>query len=226
VLLYLVPRVNDVPGEAPPSEGRRARNAKATRRRILAAAHELFIRDGYSATTVQQIADAADVAWQTVYAVFRTKPAILSALFDVTVVGDDEPVPMLDRPFIKQIAAATDPRDKARIFAAHIRETGSRTAGVVSVLEAAATSDRDIADLWQTLQDQRRYGMGMAVRAFRSEAVLRADVTDERALAVLWFLTGPWPYRALVTESGLSDDDFQRWLEETLFDQLFSTRTG
>src|SRR5215467_315335 len=174
VLLYLVPRVNDVPGEAPPSEGRRARNAKATRRRILAAAHELFIRDGYSATTVQQIADAADVAWQTVYAVFRTKPAILSALFDVTVVGDDEPVPMLDRPFIKQIAAATDPRDKARIFAAHIRETGSRTAGVVSVLEAAATSDRDIADLWQTLQDQRRYGMGMAVRAFRSEAVLRA----------------------------------------------------
>ena len=91
----------------PAPEGRRQKRARQTRRSILAAAHELFVRQGYARTTIQQIADQADVAWQTVYAVFGGKPAILSAVFDVAVAGDDEPVPVPERPFVRAIAVRT-----------------------------------------------------------------------------------------------------------------------
>src|ERR1700746_603666 len=112
--------------KTPAPEGRRQRRARQTRRSILAAAHELFVRQGYTGTTIRQIADQADVAWQTVYAVFGGKPAILSAVFDVDVAGDDEPVPVPERPFVQAISDAGDPRDKARIFARHLRDTGAR----------------------------------------------------------------------------------------------------
>ena len=62
---------------------RRAQKALATRRRVLDAAETLFIRDGYATTTMAVIAEQADVAVQTVYAVFGTKRAVLSELFAV-----------------------------------------------------------------------------------------------------------------------------------------------
>ena len=58
--------------------GRRQRKAQATRRRVLDAAETLFIRDGYATTTMAAIAGEADVAVQTVYAVFGTKRALLT----------------------------------------------------------------------------------------------------------------------------------------------------
>lgn len=55
----------------------------------------------------------------------------------MTVAGDDQPIPMAQRPFVAEIAAQADSRAKARIFAAHLRETAARTADVRSVIESA-----------------------------------------------------------------------------------------
>lgn len=196
--------------------GRREQRTRETRRRIVAAAHELFVERGYAATTVQQIADRADVAWQTVYSVFGSKPAILSAVFDVAVAGDDEPVPLPERPFVRAIGAAQKPSEKARIFAEHLRAAGARTAGVLSVIEAAAAVDADIAALWEKVQGQRFAGMTQAVGQFAAAGVLRPDRTPETAADVLWLLTGPWAYRALVTDRGWKPEEYERWLADTL----------
>jgi AcrR family transcriptional regulator len=196
--------------------GRREQRTLQTRRRILAAAHDLFVEHGYAGTTVQQIADRADVAWQTVYSVFGSKPAILSAVFDVAVAGDDEPIPVPQRPFVRAIAEAPAPSEKVRIFAEHLREAGERTAGVLSVIEAAAGGDADIAALWDKVQGQRFSGMSQAVAGFAASGVLRPDRTPAEAADVLWLLTGPWAYRALVTDRGWALDDYERWLADTL----------
>lgn len=196
--------------------GRREQRARQTRRRILAAAHELFVEHGYAGTTVQQIADRADVAWQTVYSVFGTKPAILSAVFDVAVAGDDEPIPVPQRPFVRAIADAPAPSEKARIFAGHLRAAGERTAAVLSVIEAAAAVDADIAALWEKLQGQRFSGMSQAVANFAASGVLRPDRTQAQAADVLWLLTGPWAYRALVTDRNWKLDEYERWMADTL----------
>ena len=214
MLLCLVPEVK------PAAETRRARSARLTRRRILDAAHTLFVEQGYAATTIQQIAERADVAWQTVYSVFGNKPAVLSAVFDVTVVGDDEPVPMMQRPFVREIDEEPDPRAKMRIFARHLRATGERTSGILSVIESAAGTDPEIAQVWRTLQDQRRYGMGAAARAFEAAGILRGGLDVEQAADLLWFFSGPWAFRALVAGRGWSPADFEAWVAETLATQL------
>jgi len=213
--------VTDVKVVAP--EGRRQARARQTRRRIVDAAHDLFVRQGYAVTTIQQIAGQADVAWQTVYAVFGTKAAILSAVFDVAVAGDDEPVPVAGRPFVQAIKDATDPKEKARIFARHLRETAVRTAGVLSVIESAASTDPEIAGLWHKLQDQGLRGMTLAASSFHDQAALRPGLSVARAADVLWLFTGPWAYRVLVAGRGWSLDEYETWLAGTVYAQLMDT---
>ena len=62
---------------------RRAEQARATRRRIIDQAARLFTEQGYAATTLDQIAAAADVAVQTVYFHFRNKATVLKEVVDV-----------------------------------------------------------------------------------------------------------------------------------------------
>ncbi len=64
----------------PPS--RRERRKAATRRAILDAGDRLFAERGYAKTTMEDIAQAADVAIRTIYLHFDSKPAILLAQFD------------------------------------------------------------------------------------------------------------------------------------------------
>jgi TetR/AcrR family transcriptional regulator, regulator of autoinduction and epiphytic fitness len=210
--------------KAPAPEGRRQKRARQTRRSILAAAHELFVRQGYARTTIRQIADRADVAWQTVYAVFGGKSAILSAVFDVAAAGDDEPVPVPERPFVQAISDAGDPRDKARIFARHLRDTGARIAPVLAVVESAASTDPEIAGLWRKLQDQLLRGMTMAANGFHQQGALRPGLSVARAADILWFYAGPWAYRGLVTGRGWTLDEYEAWIGDTLYTQLMDPR--
>jgi TetR/AcrR family transcriptional regulator of autoinduction and epiphytic fitness len=214
VLLYGVTDVK------PP--GRRQRKAIETRRRIRTAAQHLFVEHGYTATTVQQIAAEADVAVQTVYAVFGTKAALLSEVFDITVAGDDEPTPVAQRHFVQEIAAASDARDKARILAAHFRQATSRSADVQSVIEAAAATDAEMAALWKTLLAQLLTGMTMAATALHAQGAVRPDLTIAQAADRLWWYGGPWAYRGLVKIRGWDLDEYEAWLADSLYSQVMA----
>src|SRR6266481_4263132 len=87
---------------------RRASQARATRRRIIDQAGDLFLRQGYAATTLDEIASAAGVAVQTVYFHFGNKATVLKHVVDMLAVGDEEPVPMLGRPWVQQMREEPD----------------------------------------------------------------------------------------------------------------------
>ncbi|MHB1140032.1 MAG: TetR family transcriptional regulator [Microthrixaceae bacterium] len=72
----------DVPDEGAAAPSRRERKAASTRRAIVRSARELFEEHGYSETTVDQIAEHADVAPRTFFRYFATKEALLFADFD------------------------------------------------------------------------------------------------------------------------------------------------
>jgi hypothetical protein len=74
------------------SEGRREA-ARRNRAAVLAACRELLFQDGYHATTVRAVAERAGVSAETVYKSFGGKPGMVKALWDITLAGDDEPVP-------------------------------------------------------------------------------------------------------------------------------------
>lgn len=73
--------------EGAASEGRWARRKEVTRAAIVAAAMRLFDEQGFHATTVQQIADAAQVSERTFFRYFESKEDLLLTDF-VTVLGE------------------------------------------------------------------------------------------------------------------------------------------
>jgi AcrR family transcriptional regulator len=59
-----------------PSEGRMERKKKESRQKIIEVAMDLFQHQGFDNTTMEQIAEAADIARKTLYNYFPVKEAI------------------------------------------------------------------------------------------------------------------------------------------------------
>jgi AcrR family transcriptional regulator len=196
--------------------GRRQRNAQATRRRVLAAAETLFVRDGYAATTIAAIAEEADVAVQTVYAVFVSKRAILTELIAARVVGDDEPAALRDRPDWRAAETAADPEHQLGLLAAIAASIGARMSAVYSVMAAAAGADSEIADTYERQQQARHSDQGRIARSLAGKGALRGGLSEARATDIMWLLASPPSYRALVVDRGWSEAEFQDWLTEAL----------
>lgn len=68
------------PGPTVGSLERRARERADTRQRILDAAREMFVRQGYEATTMRAIADRIEYTPTAIYHHFRNKEALLAEL--------------------------------------------------------------------------------------------------------------------------------------------------
>lgn len=70
---------------------RRAEQARQTRREIIAAAHRLLVEQGYTAATISAVAQEAGVALQTIYTAVGNKRALLRAVIESAIAGDDPP---------------------------------------------------------------------------------------------------------------------------------------
>lgn len=195
---------------------RRERKALATRRRALDAAEVLFIRDGYAATTVTAIADAADVAVQTVYAVFGTKRAILTELLQVRVVGDDERIPLREREDWQAIERENDPRQQLARLASLATRIGSRIAALYEVMAAAAASDSEIAEMYQRQQQARYNDQRNLAQSLSRKSALRAGLSEAHATDIIWILANPRTYHTLVSERRWATDEYERWLAHVL----------
>ena len=115
---------------------------------MLDAAETLFTRNGYAATTVTAIADEADMAVQTVYAVFGTKRAILAELVDTRVVGGDPAGSLPDREDWQAMERESEPHRQIELFASIATRIARRSAAINEVMAAAAGADPEIAALY------------------------------------------------------------------------------
>jgi TetR/AcrR family transcriptional regulator, regulator of autoinduction and epiphytic fitness len=181
---------------------RRREQARATRREILDAAGRLFVGSGYAATTLTAVAAEAGVSVQTVYATFTSKRQLLSDLVDTTIAGDDEEVSLPERPFVAEIRALPDARDKLARYATHLAEVHAREADVMIALAGAATADEDAAAIWRKNRDDRRAGMVLFAADLAATGAVRPDVTAEQVADVLWLAMDFRAYDWLVRERG------------------------
>src|SRR5258708_33227705 len=101
----------------PYNSERRREAADRNRAAVVAACRELLFQDGYHVTTVRAVAERAGVSVETVYKTFGGKPGMVKALWDTTLAGDDEPVPMADRPQTREILRTGDAVAKLRLYA-------------------------------------------------------------------------------------------------------------
>jgi AcrR family transcriptional regulator len=200
----------------PYNSSRRKEGALQTRRQIVEAARDLFITRGYAGATLEAIAVQAGVAVETVYAAFGSKRAILSALIDMSVVGDEQPVPLLEREGPQAVAHETDQRRQVAMFAAGIAEIMQRMAPLFELMRAAAKTEPDIAELENSILDSRLEGMMFFVHALLQNGPLRDGLTSEAAAETVWALTSGEVFTLLTGTRGWSEAAYTRWLTETL----------
>ena len=198
------------------SPGRR-RQAEITRRRLVASARELFVRQGYAATTIDSIASDADVAVQTFYATFGSKRAVLLAILDE--IEREADLPGL-RAAIQE--AAANPHRQLRHIVDFNARLFPRTADVLEVVRSAGRADADLVSLWREGEGRRRAAQAPIVRGWARSGALRPALRGKDAADILWALTGPDTYRLFVTESGWSVSRYRKWLFSTLEQLLFN----
>src|SRR5215471_3100406 len=190
----------------------RREQAAATRTRIVAAAAELFATQGYSQTSIEQIAARAGVARPSVYTAFTGKPALLKQALDLQLAGDDAPVPVRDRPWFQELLHQRDPRRLLELEARNDRMINERVAPLQEALRNAAATDDDIAKLYTTVKQQRHIGARVVAEALAALGPLRDDLDLDAATDVLWLLRDPALYTALVGDRGWPAERYQAWL--------------
>ena len=201
---------------------RRQEQARQTRHAVLAAAGRLFTDAGYGATTLQQVADEAGVAVQTVYSTFGNKPALLEELLDTSIAGDDTPVAVNDRDWMHDVFQHPDPARRLDAYAAAVTGIHERAGDMFSVLRAAATTDPALVPLAATTEQRRRAGAASVVNGLETLGALRDDLTVDEAVDVLWTLNSSEIHQRLVRESGWSPDRFRAWLATTFRSALLA----
>jgi AcrR family transcriptional regulator len=200
----------------------RAAKSRLTRSRILDAAGELFVRNGYGATSLQDIADRARVAVQTIYYGFGNKQTVLKLVVDRTIAGDDEPVATLDRPWFRQALETGSAEAHLKEHLEGTRAVLERVAPIMKMVGAAAATDPGIAELWPNERDPRLTVQTAAAESLLAKPGARRDVTVEHAADVLFGLLSPEVYLLFVSERGWTPQQWQAWTHDTLRPQLCS----
>ena len=208
-------------GQPAARPGRRGQaRTRLARAAVIDAARALFLERGYGATTIEAISTRSDVPPATVYRLFSSKRGILKALLDVSIVGDDEAVPLADRPPVRALLADPDPRNQLAGFVAVAADVNSRTAPIYRILTSAASAGPDAAALVEELSRQRQAGQGRRARSLARAGALRPGVRERDAADIVHALMSPEVYGLLVLDRGWPPQRYEGWLTDTLADQL------
>ena len=184
------------------------------------AAAALFAGRGYGGTTIDAVAQAAGVSRKTVFTSVGGKVELIKLAYDFAVAGDDEPVPMPERPVIRALAAEEDPARMLAAYAALVADIGARIAPVYAALQGAAQTDSEARALFDGLQQQRLMAMREPARMLGERGALRQGMSADMAADILWMHNDPSVYDKLVRQRGWPVAQFRDWLAAALQAQL------
>jgi AcrR family transcriptional regulator len=190
---------------------RRLAQVRATRLRVIESAKRLFIESGYPATTIEAVADAADVSLPTLYRLFGSKRALLAAVLDASFGGDDEPIAFGDRPAVRAARAEADPVKMVEAFGRVLTELMERTSAILHVLATAAQVDPEAADLLAEIRRQRHTGQSRIVGALAERDALDPDLDPAQAADMVYAYMSPDVHRILTIERGWTSQDYELW---------------
>src|SRR4051794_24661877 len=198
----------------------RAAQAQQTRRSIVAAATRLFAEEGYGATTIDAVAEAAGGSRKTVFTAVGGKLDLLKLALDWAVAGDDEAIALADRAAMRRLMDQHDPRVLLDGFAGSVVEIGTRVAPLFGALEVAAGMDPAARELVEESQRWRLDDAREVVRRLRDMKALTPDVTHQEAVDLVWLAMDPGLFHRLVRVRRWPASRFKEWLGATLCRQL------
>jgi AcrR family transcriptional regulator len=205
---------------------RRTERAEATRRRVVEAANRLFVERGYRATTIESIADAADVSVETVYKRFGNKAGLLKAAREVAVAGAPEPQAFFTFPSVpidEAIGAARGQEAQLQTLAELSSRRLERLAPFHRMLRNAGTGDPELAEFVAKDHANRRESQRANIRFIADGTPLRVDV--EEAADTYSALANPDVFLLLIDQFGWTAQRYRQWLAETVTRLLLRDRS-
>jgi AcrR family transcriptional regulator len=190
---------------------RRRASAEERRGRILQAARKLFGHYGYGATSIERIAEEAGVAVPTVYAIYRSKRALLLALLDEADARADVAGLLRDLN-----ATAGDPRKQLRRLVSFTCRFYAQAGDIIDIARGAGSMNEDLLALWQEGEERRLRGEQPLADAWDRAGALRKGINAKEALDILWAMTGADHYRLFVADRKWSVARYEAWLENAL----------
>jgi AcrR family transcriptional regulator len=205
----------------------RQEQARRTRARVVAAARELLVQQGYEATTLARVAHTAGVSVPTIQKSFGTKAALIKAVYDVTLAGDDSPVPMAARPAFARLEAETDPHETLRLYAEIAGELWGRL-GVLypAILSGAMSGAPDLVLLRRAITEESRIGARDIVEQLARQGGLTPGLGVDEGADLLWWLIQPEQYVVMVVHAGWPLERFVAWFRENAQRLLLGSVAG
>jgi len=194
----------------------RNQRAARTRRAIIAAATEEFRSSGYHGATMSAIAERAGVAVQTVYFVFHTKPALLTAAIDSAVMGEVDPVPPEQTLWWQEGITTLDGPRAIELFITNVSEINMRAATLDRVALAASTTDPELVDLIEYHESLRTQRFRGYIDALAARGLLRDGSDPAEATDVLLTLAGADVFLNLTEERGWTVKRYVAWTTDAL----------
>jgi hypothetical protein len=147
---------------------------------------------------------------------FGTKGRLLKAAIDVAVVGDDEPVPVLDRSWTEAAVQADTSEEFLAIVASVLGPAQQRSAGLVLAVFEAAVSDSELAELARQMTAQRATTAGWIVERLIRKAPLRDGCSSREAVDTVWILMDPAVFDRLTRQRDWTLQQYQRWFASSV----------
>ena len=195
----------------------RSDQADLTKQRIAEAAAELFVHEGYAATTISGVAERAGVSAQTVYNAFGTKAVLLKTAYDITLAGDAQPIPLAQREDVRALYEEPDALLLLRGYARLGRKLLDRVGPLMLQVTAGAwAGDPDLIAHRETTDRERLRGTAMVAQRLDALDALAPTVSVESARDRIWTLNSVEVWHLLTGTLGWSGDDYQEWIGEAM----------
>ena len=188
---------------------------RQTEERIIAAATELFLADGYVATTLEAVARRAQVGARTVYVRFGTKAALFKRVVDVAIVGDTLPIDVLGRDWAQAAVTAPTAAERIAAGAAIGRQIMERTGALFAVAQQAAAVEPLIAGLWQQGREQSRHAQAVFWTRMAEDGLLDPRVDLAWVIDTASIFGSAETYLLITRLLGWDLDEYENWLVTT-----------
>lgn len=190
--------------------------AEATRLRILRAAQDEFTEKGYHGATMASIAARAGVATQTVYFVFHTKSAVIMALIDLLVMGEEKPEIPQETTWWAAMQQAGDAPTALRAFVRGAAPLLARASGMSEILRGASLTDDELRAAYEENEGLRAAGYREAMELIASKGALHEGLDVASATDLLLTVFGDSTYHLMTVERGWSHNRLVDWYCEAL----------
>ncbi len=182
-----------------------------TPEKILQTARRLFIQQGYTATSMRQIAEETGIGKATIYHHFPDKEAIIMALLEDSVHSMEET--------LTRVRAERDPRRRLQAAAESSIEFLLNSADILQIVRREAPAGRDefqsrflifSRDFLRLLEESLQQGIDEKIfRAVEPQQAARVFLTMIQGTFAMAYLTGAKPQSPRQAAAALLDIYYQ-----------------